>query len=147
MLENIACRSKQKALTKTKGYEVLVVIDKCVSVTPNIKLHSQNVQSKTNLRIFNIHNNKVLCLLILFSEELCHLQRDYTLVFKTQWSIVPHNNNKYFDAVTATTKFNRVTSCNKSPPTQSTRTQYKDKIHNRSRTRSHLSTQWRNLQC
>jgi hypothetical protein len=71
MLENITCRSKHKALAKTKGNEVRVVIAKCVSVTPNIKLHSLNLQNKTNIRTFNIHKNKVVYLLIHVSEELC----------------------------------------------------------------------------
>jgi len=83
MLENIGRWSKQKALAKTKRYEDLVVIDKCVSVAPYIKLHSLHVQSKSNICTFNVHNKRVLCLLVHVSAELFHLQGDYALVFKT----------------------------------------------------------------
>lgn len=83
MFENTGGWSKKKALAKAKGYKFLVVIDKCVLVTPNIKLHSLYLQSKSNICTFNIHNNKVLCLLMHVLAELCHLQGDYTLVFET----------------------------------------------------------------
>jgi len=64
MFENTGDWSKQKPLAKAQRYKVLVVIDKCVLVTPNIKLHSLNVQRKSNIRTFNIHKSKVLCLLM-----------------------------------------------------------------------------------
>jgi hypothetical protein len=31
--------NKQKMMVKTKGYEALIAIDKCLSVTPSVKVH------------------------------------------------------------------------------------------------------------
>jgi hypothetical protein len=59
MLENTGGWSKQKPLAKAKGYKVLVVTDKCVSVTATVKLHSLNVQSKTNIRTLIYVGNSI----------------------------------------------------------------------------------------
>jgi hypothetical protein len=38
-MENIVGWSREKTLAKAKGCQALVAVDKCVSLTPNIKVH------------------------------------------------------------------------------------------------------------
>jgi hypothetical protein len=41
ILESTGHWNKQKTLARAQGYQALVAIDQCTSVTPNIKVHTE----------------------------------------------------------------------------------------------------------